>query len=278
MEGLIPKIVTIATLKGGVGKTTVLTSIAGRIAKKKRTLLIDCDAQANLTSNIGLDIAEESYASIQDIFENRETKPEQVIFRNLIEELPNLDIIPSNILLTTTEYQMVSSAGRERRLANWIMRNKDYLNENYDLILCDTNPSMNVINQNAFYIADAIVLISDVDFNSVTGAEAFCGLWETTCEDLEKEYNVKALILNNAKENEKLTKDIIANYQQSPIFKDIFISQIIPSTVAFKNATLDGLPLNLYLEKMKKSPEPAYVKANNAVEAVVKELEERGIL
>lgn len=133
-------IITIGTLKGGTGKTATIFNLAGLLAEKYKVLLIDCDPQTNLSLNCGVDITVKNLKTIVDIFQDS-VAAENVIFKNPMKELKNIDIIPSSIKLTATELQIVSKAGRENILRNFMLRNQKLLNE-YDYILLDTNPSM----------------------------------------------------------------------------------------------------------------------------------------
>ena len=86
------KIITVATLKGGVGKSNFAFNISGLLSENKKVLLIDIDPQSNLTLNVGIDITQQNF-TIKDIFENN-INLENVIIKSPIKELPNLDLIP----------------------------------------------------------------------------------------------------------------------------------------------------------------------------------------
>ena len=106
-----------------------------------------------------------------------------------------MDIICSSIQLTATEMQLVSRAGREQILKNYIDDNIKFFRE-YDYVIIDTNPSMGIINQNAFYVADNILLVTDVSYNGIQGAELFMYLWEKARNDLRKADNISAFFIN----------------------------------------------------------------------------------
>jgi chromosome partitioning protein len=134
------KVITIGTLKGGTGKTSTLFNLAGLLAEECRVLVIDADPQTNLSLNCGVDITVGGLKTVKDIFDDGETA-ENLIFKSPVKELPNIDIIPASIGLTVTELQIVSQAGRENILRNFILDNKEAL-ASYDYVLIDTNPSM----------------------------------------------------------------------------------------------------------------------------------------
>lgn len=106
------KIVTMATLKGGSGKTMNTFNISGILAEDKKVLLIDVDPQCNLSSDVGIDVSDPDVNTVRDIFGNlpeSQPAPEQIIFKSPIKGLPNLDIIPSSIMLFQTEMDMVNA-------------------------------------------------------------------------------------------------------------------------------------------------------------------------
>lgn len=239
------KIVAFGTLKGGTGKTTVAFNIGGILAEEHKVLFIDIDPQSNLSDNVGVDTTIQDGATIRDVFSKpHETSASDVITKAPMWQLENLDIISSHIRLTATELQLVATAGRERILQKWIERNRDALEE-YDYILIDTNPSMGIVNQNAFMAADKIVLVSDVSKKAIQGAQLFSYLWGEVCENMDVEDKTSALILNNCDRRIGLTRNIKEYYQDDEDFKKIILDTMIPSRVDIKNTETNYLPINL---------------------------------
>ncbi len=265
------KIITMATLKGGAGKSMNAFNIAGIIAEKKKVLLIDIDPQCNLSANCGIDISDRESYSIRDVFDNKpsaQPEPEQIIIKAPIEELPKLDIIPSSIYLFKTEKSLYAKGDRERILEKYISKYKETF-DNYDYIIIDTNPSMSFTNTNAFVIADEIILSCDVSANSITGAELFCELWDETRDELNKDDNISAMIISNYDGRSNLAKDL-AEYTQATAFsKDIVIDTYISSTVKLKETEAKHKPINIL--------EPKH-KACEQYRAVVKALKKREVL
>ena len=179
------KVISCGTLKGGTGKTMVAFNIAGLLAENHKVLMIDNDPQCNLSDSAGIDTANQDIKSVRDIYEDPKVDPREIIFKSPVKELPNLDIIPSHLRLTGTEMQLVSRAGREQILGHYIEDNIDVFGQ-YDYIICDTNPSMGIVNQNAFLAAESIILVSDVSRKAVQGAQLFMYLWEESRSNLRK--------------------------------------------------------------------------------------------
>lgn len=263
------KVIAFGTLKGGTGKTTVAFNIGGILAENHRVLFIDIDPQSNLSDNVGIDTTDQSGATIRNVFSNpNHTRASDVITRQPMEELPNIDIIASHIRLTATELQLVAMAGRERILQRWIDRNKDVLSE-YDYIIIDTNPSMGIVNQNGFMAADKIILVSDVSNKSIQGAQLFTYLWGEACENLDITDKTSALILNNCDRRIGLTANIKEFYMDDEEFGKLIVNTTIPSRVDIKSTEVEYLPINITAPNSDSC---------EAFRSVVAELKERKVL
>lgn len=239
------KILAFGTLKGGTGKTTVAFNIGGILAEEHKVLFIDIDPQSNLSDNVGVDTTDQDGLSIRDVFNRpNTTRAEDVITKTPIWQLENLDIISSHIRLTATELQLVATSGRERILQKWINRNLDVLGH-YDYIIFDTNPSMGIVNQNAFMAADKIILVSDVSKKAIQGAQLFSYLWGEVCENMDVEDKTSALILNNCDSRTKLTPYIKDYYSEDEDFAKIILDTMIPARVEIKKTEISYLPINL---------------------------------
>ena len=158
--------------------------------------------------------------------------------------------------------QLVSTAGREKLLSNYINKNEEFFSQ-YTHIIFDTNPNIGVINQNIFYFVDSIILVSDVSLNAIQGAELFSFLWDESVEALNIQNNIKALIINNFDKRINLAKDLQDYYLSEEEFKDILIETPIPGSVAMKDTSINHLPIVVL--------QPQH-QAASAVKRIVKEL------
>lgn len=145
-------IISIASQKGGVGKTSTAISVSAGLARqKKKVLLIDIDSQAN-SSKVLLP----NYQSIAK---------EQTIYATILQRLPpkvyrtsvpNLDIIPSHILLSNTDVELtLAKDHREERLK----RELDKIKDNYEFIFIDCPPALGWLTINSFTASDKILVI-----------------------------------------------------------------------------------------------------------------------
>lgn len=263
------KTIAVGTLKGGTGKTTVTFNLAGILALEKRVLLIDVDPQCNLSNNIGIEITNQNIWTAKDIFEGYKPNPADLVIKQPIEKLPNLDLIASSIGLVATELKIGGRTARERILSNYIDDNRDFF-EQYDYILIDTNPSMGMINQNAFLAADSIILVTDADDNSRLGLELFVSLWESIRADLRKEDNIKALIINNVDVRNNMTGEMFEYCSNDEDLNKILVRSMIRKRVIFPKAARERIPISVLGHR-------GAGKAFTDLHSVCVELSERGV-
>src|SRR5271165_3680932 len=145
-------IFSIASQKGGVGKTSSAISISAGIARKgKRVLFIDIDSQAN-SSKVLL--------SNYPQFQKQKTIYATIIERNPLQihktNVPNLDIVPSHILLSNTDVELTTAIDhREERLK----RELEVVKQKYDYLFIDCPPTLSWLTINAMTASDKVIVI-----------------------------------------------------------------------------------------------------------------------
>ena len=150
------KVIALTNQKGGVGKTTTAVNLGvGLASKGKRVLLIDADAQANLTMSLGYsrpdDLPDTLSTIMQDIIDD---KPLDVLKAILSSHDEGVDLLPSNIELSGIgSKRLINAISRESVLKTCINEVK-----NYDTVLIDCMPSLGMLTINALAAADSVVI------------------------------------------------------------------------------------------------------------------------
>jgi len=268
------KIITFGTLKGGVGKTMLCFNVGGILSQLEfRVLIVDSDLQGNLTNNIGIDRTTAELHTLYDVYNIEEElpTPEQLILKQPNPKIPNLDMIPGSIFLHKAELKLSTISGREQVLKNYIDDNRSYF-EQYDYILVDTNPSMSIVNQNAFLISDAILLVCDVSMNALEGAQLFIALWEESRRRLRREDNIRGFIINDFDTRNKLGADFLEYLNTAEDLEDIRalkMDTVIPRNVRITESELAAVPISLYDIRSKGCA---------AIADLIDEMQQKGIL
>ena len=153
---------TIAVLnqKGGVGKTTTVVNTAAALANMgHRTLVIDLDPQAHLTTHLGVNPDEIQTGSYRVLTQSADIEAEMMLVR------PNLWLLPANIDLVGAESELVSVVGRETILGEALAG----LDDKFDYIIIDCAPSLGLLALNALAAVDEIMIPLQPHFLALQG-------------------------------------------------------------------------------------------------------------
>lgn len=188
-------VISIANHKGGVGKTATAQNLGAGLAKESfKTLVIDLDAQANLSVSFGLESPDKT------IYEALKGEIELPIYK--IND--HLDIVPSNLNLSAIEIEMLSQAGRDFFLKNLI----DKIKNNYDFILIDCPPSIGVLTINALTASDKVIIPMEAHFLAVQGISKLYEVINIVKERLNSKLEVMGILITKFDKRTTIQNDI----------------------------------------------------------------------
>lgn len=233
------RIIAIANQKGGVGKTTTAINLSACLAEAgQRVLTIDIDPQGNTTSGLGVDKNEVEY-SIYELMLG-EAKIEDCIIKTQIE---NQSLIASNVNLAGAEIELIDIENKEYILKKEVEK----IMEQYDFIIMDCPPSLNMLTINALTTANSVLVPIQCEYYALEGLSQLIRTIELVQSRLNSELEIEGVVFTMYDARRNLSLQVVENvkgYLHQRIYKTI-----IPRNVRLAEAPSHGLPINLYDSK-----------------------------
>ena len=230
------RIIAIANQKGGVGKTTTSINLAASIAEMgKRVLAIDLDPQGNMTSGLGVDkneVENTVYELMLDECSINESIQDTVV--------KGLRLIPSNVNLAGAEIELLGINDKEYILKTAV----DYIRDDYDFIVIDCPPSLNMLTVNAMTTADTVLVPIQCEYYALEGLSQLIHTIELVRDRLNKRLKIEGVVFTMYDARTNLSLQVVENVKEN-LDQNIY-KTIIPRNVRLAEAPSYGKPINLY--------------------------------
>ena len=260
------KVIALTNQKGGVGKTTTAVNLGVSLVQQgKKVLLIDADAQANLTMALGYNSVYPYPAILPSTGANLTTalgynRPDDIpitlstVMQNIIDDTTldvsqgiihhseGVDLLPSNIEMSGFEVRLINAMSRERVL-------KTYVNEvkkNYDYVLIDCMPSLGMITINALAAADSVIIPTQPHYLSAKGLELLLRSVSMVKRQINPKLRIDGILMTMVMPRTNISKEITATVKSAYGQKIKVFDTEIPHSIRAVEPTAEGKSIFAY--------------------------------
>lgn len=228
--------IAIANQKGGVGKSTTAINLSACLAEAgKRVLTIDIDPQGNTTSGLGVEKNEVENTVYELLLGECNLKDCTIDL-----DIENLDLIPSNVNLSGAEIELIGVEDKEYILKNDI----DEVRDDYDYIIIDCPPSLNMLTINAMTTANTVLVPIQCEYYALEGLTQLMHTIDLVQERLNPELEMEGVVFTMFDARTNLSLQVVENVKAN-LNQNIY-KTIIPRNVRLAEAPSYGLPITLY--------------------------------
>lgn len=230
------RIIAIANQKGGVGKTTTSINLSACLAEKgKKVLIIDTDPQGNTTSGFGIE-KNDLENTIYELMLG-ECTIRDCIIKSVID---NVSVLPSNVNLAAAEIELI---GVERK--EYILKNEvDYIKDEYDFIIIDCPPSLNMLTINSMTTADSVLVPIQCEYYALEGLSQLIHTINLVKERLNPDLDMDGVVFTMYDARTNLSMQVVENVKQN--LKQKVYNTMIPRNIRLAEAPSYGMPISSY--------------------------------
>lgn len=232
------RLIAVTNQKGGVGKTTTAINLAAALALEgRKVLLVDCDAQGNATSGVGMKGERATGGTIYEAITNPAADVHNFILPTSIDRL---SLIPATRDLSGAEIELITVADRERRLKNLLAP----LGDEFDFIIIDSPPSLGLLTLNALVAADKVLIPLHCEYFALEGLADLVATMRRVRASLNPTLDIEGVLLTMNDERTNLGQQVSRDVRE--FFKDKVYRTVIPRNVRLAEAPSHGQPAVTY--------------------------------
>lgn len=231
------RIISMCNQKGGVGKTTSTINLGAALSEYgRKVLLVDFDPQGALSVGLGVR-SHDLDVTIYNLLVEKDHDIHDVIQHT---QMAGLDVLPANIDLSAAEVQLVGEVAREMVLAR-VLRGVE---DEYDVILIDCQPSLGLLTVNALTASHGVVIPLEAEFFAMRGVALLVETIEKVQDRLNPRLEIDGILATMYDGRTLHSRDVVRSVVDH--FGDKVFHTVISRTVKFPDATLAAEPITQY--------------------------------
>jgi chromosome partitioning protein len=232
----LARVIAIANQKGGVGKTTTVVNLGACLASTdQKTLVVDCDPQANTTSALGFPKDPSRRTLYQALILG-----EPVDRITIDAKIDGLELIPSDKNLVGAAVELVDMEGREYKLKALV----ESVRPKYDFILLDCPPALDLLTLNALAASDSVLVPIQCEYLALEGVSELLDTLMRLRRQLNPSLTIEGILLTMYDDRTTLSKQVAADLRS--FFGGQVFETVIPRNVRLAEAPSHGLPVIFY--------------------------------
>jgi chromosome partitioning protein len=232
----LSRVFAIANQKGGVGKTTTAINLAASLAANDlKVLVIDSDPQGNATTGLGV-TKDPGRPSLYHVILGDSPVRDAIV----PTDFEGLSLISADKNLVGANLELVGSEGREFRLRQGIAQ----IREEYEYILIDCPPALDLLTLNALLAADSVVVPIQCEFFALEGISELMDTIDRIKESFHHPLRIEGILLTMFDDRTNLTRQVANDLRE--FFKDEVFKTVIPRSVRLAEAPSFGKPILSY--------------------------------